>query len=515
MPKDFTKKQFSRTLRGYAPDDVDSYISSINGEFAKLEKHSAESDRRLVFALRKLESLTKELQSIYSSVENTQSEPEQTEEKSVPENSDAALLSDAKAELKRVTDELEAKKAELESAKVEAEKLRAASEERARTLLSAARSRGDAIILEAQEKSDAIIAQSAKKARAAAEQIITDAAIASRKIIRDAENKADDACRDLTAIYTAAERMYKEVSEFRGDVFSLYSNHISSLESISGSADTMLSSVTKIVEQLESGEAPDTMLTDGGENQDNTPADGESAPLVFAEDTQTTDESEAEVEPEAEPEEVHVTISKPEPVNDDGEDEDEDDLPKNDLYITVGDDEEEEYYDSFDSIPEEEDEPFDEADEPAAETDGNEEDEEDRSLPWDDEPLEDEPVEEAESGESDEDEPLENEPDEYDLEYDEAEKALREDDDCDDFTLSDDASGNTNVLDIVKKMNGGAKKTDDFDGIVSALAADGVSEDEFRRAFSDMREKSDIDEIMRQPDAPRASSPTSGKHKKF
>ena len=486
---DFTKKQFSRTLRGYSPEDVDSYIALVSDEYGKLRKQSAENERRLVFALRKLESLTKELQSIYSSTEHadeaTEADGRQSED---------ADLSAARAELREVSAELERAKAELAATKTECEKIRTESEERARALLGAARSRADAITVEAQAKSDGIVAQSAKKARAAAEQIITDAALASKKIIRDAEAKADNACRDLTTIYTAAERMYREVSEFRGDIFALYSSHINSIESISGSANGMIDSVNKIVERLESGD-------DGQSADASTETDDERGALVFEEVAEPI-EPEQTYEESAAGEEIAV-LSDPKPMTavedaddaDENADEDEDeseereeDRPLGDLYITVRD-EDGEYYDSFDSIPDEDDDGTDVPDERAG-------DGEDESLPWDD----GEDAQEETDGKS---------------------EPLPWDDGGDDFEISDDLQSGTNVLDIVKKLGGGknekrpAEDDDGFFDVGALLGDDGVTAEEFRRAFSDKKEGADIDEIMRQPDSHPTAPTNPKKHSKF
>ena len=497
MSKDFTKKQFSHSLRGYSPDDVDKYLQFINGEFVKLERHSAESDRKLIFALRKLESLTTELQKIYSAADSSGvvQDAEGETERTAPSS----------AEIRKAEADLENAKKELEEVRAETEKISAAAEEKARALLSAARTRGDSIILEAQTKADSIVADSARKARSAAEQIITDAALASRKIIRDAEAKADEAVRDLMNVYTAADEMYKEVSGFRGNLFSLYDGHIKSIESISASAHGMIDTVNGIVRELEEGPTEQTKNT--------------ALPV--------TEKTEPQPVPEPEPAMFREPVTAPL-----ADDEDDDPLP--DLYINVGD-EDGEYYDSFDEIPDEDEIDFDEsrAEKPEETPD------EDETLPWDDDPLEEAPAdieatddvvaEEAlsdeesdteeygEDTEDAEDITEENDPDEND---EESPKEDEPDDYSDDFDIPDDVSSGTNVLDIVKKLGEGQKPEksadeSDFLDISALLADDGVSADEFRRAFSDDKEASDIGEIMRQPIDPPNVPTKPKKHSKF
>lgn len=59
MAKDFRKKTFQKILRGYAPEEVDEYIAYINEEYRKLERKNAETERKLVLALKKLEEQQK------------------------------------------------------------------------------------------------------------------------------------------------------------------------------------------------------------------------------------------------------------------------------------------------------------------------------------------------------------------------------------------------------------------------------------------------------------------------
>lgn len=499
MSKDFTKKSFSRTIRGYSPDDVDRYLQAINGEYDKLEKHSVENERRLLFALRKLESLTKELQSIYSSADVTEKEPEiEVRQANVIE--DEAMIKEKKAELRVLEDELEKTKTELDRAKLETEKLRTAAEERARSILSAARTRGDEIILEAQTKSDTIVAESAKKARAAAEQIITDAALASRKIIRDAETKADEACRDLMTIYGAAEKMYREVSDFRGDMFSLYSNHINSIETITDSANGMIDTVNGIIRGLEGEEIalPEEAAEETeAEETDNYVEPEEIIPEVITEPAEPEEAAENEPDPDqtsifdganAGGNDLYITIddagddaeislssepteeyaAEPEKAEDESEDEDETELAEADNSSR-----DEEYFDSFDMIPDDEEE--------------NVEVDEDESLPWDDEKTDEEIKNDA--------------------------------DDADDFDFLDDSSSATNVLDIVKKLGGGVKPQkngdDDFLNMAALMSEDGISEEEFNKVFNGSKASSDVDEIMRQPLASPAVPTNPKKHSKF
>jgi flotillin len=55
MPHDIRNKSFQRVLRGYAPDEVDEYIAYLQDEYRKLERRTADSERKLALALKKLD----------------------------------------------------------------------------------------------------------------------------------------------------------------------------------------------------------------------------------------------------------------------------------------------------------------------------------------------------------------------------------------------------------------------------------------------------------------------------
>ena len=57
MAHDFRNKSFQKVLRGYAPDEVDEYIAYLNEEYHKLERRTADSERKLALALKKLDEM--------------------------------------------------------------------------------------------------------------------------------------------------------------------------------------------------------------------------------------------------------------------------------------------------------------------------------------------------------------------------------------------------------------------------------------------------------------------------
>lgn len=510
MAEDNKKSLFNKSLGGYSVEDVDKYVEHMNNEYLRLKQRCKDSDRKLLHALRKLDERTNELQKAYSTMQNIADDPSSAVEQlkpaapaPVPDSSEAQkTLEQANAEAKS----LRAKAAELKeksekkavelirsaNAKAgeivkEADAYRERTESEAAVVLTDAQNEAAKIIAGARLRADGIVAGSAQRAREAAEKIIKDAAISSRKMIKDAETKANTAIRDVVSVYRAAEEMYSEVSSFRGSLFALYSDHIESIQTITGSAHELVNTVDGIVRGLESSheEADDGAPTESPNEPDATEMiDEENDEEILASLTTEDDEDETEgaaedetvlgeeyVETdeiddetdslEDEPEEINPAgygvFSAGEEIEDDETDDDEDDVPPS-APIRESDEDEEEYFDSYDEIPEEE-----------AGFGGS-------------------------SGVIDV--PAES----------------------DDFILPDDISGGTNVLDIVKGLGGETRRPtedDDFSDLEKVLGDEfGVSVDEFSRVFSNDATK-DINQIMIQPDAHPIEPTNPKKHSKF
>ena len=57
MAKDFTKKTFGKSLRGYASEEVDEYLAYVNDEYKKIEHRAQDFERKLILALKKIDEL--------------------------------------------------------------------------------------------------------------------------------------------------------------------------------------------------------------------------------------------------------------------------------------------------------------------------------------------------------------------------------------------------------------------------------------------------------------------------
>ncbi len=580
MAENTGKSRFNKSAEGYSVEDVDKYVEQMNGAYSKLSERCRQSDKRLLFALKKLESLTLELQKNYSGESEQSADAQANDEEKIEEARAKAekLISDAeqiKADSERNAVELirsaNAKASEIVK---KAEEIRASAEQN----LAAANEESVKIISSAKLRAEAVVSGSAGRARNAAENIIKDAALAARKIIKDAEIKANNACREVLAVYKAAEEMYNEVSSFRGSLFSLYSDHIESIQTITGSAHELVDSVDGIVRNLDEkddsraedakiaaepqAEQPDELVA-----QNDAPTDNEAAVAVeyraesdeteeiekeptqlSLEDQPTDDEDDGEADGQAAKSEEFAYQSDDTDAGDDGDDTDDTaEMAVSAVYDG-------EYYDSFDELPEDEEDYRELADEEEVEEIDNADaldEAEGLEAPEEPEEIDDadaldeiEVIEESEEIEESEDvedsddsdalaEIKHVEPVKSAVSVDDVNKSLIEELqiggfkadigekplDENDFELPDDIWSGTNVLDIVNHIGPEKKKPtaeDDFSDLEKMFSNEfGVSADEFDRVFSSKDTKKNINEIQNQPLVPPIEPSRPKKHSKF
>lgn len=117
MPRDFRKKTFQKTLRGYSPEEVDAYLSFVNSEYQKLEKRNNENERKLALAIKKNEAFEFEMNKNSPDLKTAEelAEPVRIAEKKAEEIVAAAKMKadaiiheatkQAAAEAEKITDE--------------------------------------------------------------------------------------------------------------------------------------------------------------------------------------------------------------------------------------------------------------------------------------------------------------------------------------------------------------------------------------------------------------------------
>ncbi len=178
MPRDFRNKTFQKTLRGYAPDEVNEYIAYINEEYRKMEK-------RLINAARKIEELKKAAE-------------QYPDDQDVEQPIQPDVQPDAAAE-------------------AEAEKILAEAAAKAEAILKAAEEEAENVKSEAQKIRGEAVEYSDSERKKADDY--------SRQVVKSAKDKALAICTRVT--------------QFKDTLFDEYSSHIEQIENISAEADEL------------------------------------------------------------------------------------------------------------------------------------------------------------------------------------------------------------------------------------------------------------------------------------
>ena len=193
MAKDFRKKDFSRSLRGYSPEEVDKYLEAVTAEYRRLEKRAWETSKQLADVQAKLDEMT-------------------ITEQDAAETLDAAdaILADANSRAGAMLNEAQ------DTASAEADSiLKQANEE-------AGRAREDA---EALRKKAEELLKEADGSREAAAQQKSDAFAEARRVLGEAEAILKDARGEAEAIRSeaadTAEQMLAEAETARSEADAL------------------------------------------------------------------------------------------------------------------------------------------------------------------------------------------------------------------------------------------------------------------------------------------------------
>ncbi len=253
MAHDFRNKTFQKVLRGYAPEEVDDYIAYLNEEYRKLERRTADSERKLTLALKKLDESTKNGAGDVSAV--------------------GPAAREAAAKLLRET---EAKRSEM---LVMAEQQANETAER--------------IVRDAEVQAEAVVAEAVGQAEA---------------ILAEAKAQAEAHRNDVKTIYAAARGMYDEIGAFREKLFGLYNEHLDAIEGITDSAVQFMEGIDG--QYPEGAEDADDILPEEVPEPDET-----DEPEEFAEEEEIPAE-ETMTEEGAEDELPAVEFSEEEPVED-------------------------------------------------------------------------------------------------------------------------------------------------------------------------------------------------------
>ena len=188
MPVDFKKKLFRKSIWGYEPDEVDSYISYVAGEYAKLEK------RFSVLRSRMEEQKTQNMINAADKAPITEAEAEAEK-----------ILAEAREAADKLLAEADERKA---AVLAEIEKAKADEEAEAGTILENARDTAGKLLAEAEERKAAVLAE-IEKARADEEAgagaTLENARETAGKLLAEAEERKAAILAETEKIKTDAE----------------------------------------------------------------------------------------------------------------------------------------------------------------------------------------------------------------------------------------------------------------------------------------------------------------------
>ncbi|MGN1346231.1 MAG: DivIVA domain-containing protein [Eubacteriales bacterium] len=251
MPHDFRNKSFQKVLRGYAPEEVDDYIAYLNEEYKKLERRTADSERKLALAQKKLDEYRKN---------------------SGTADSVGPAAREAAAKLLRE------------------------AEEKKCALLAAAEQ-------EANEAAEKIVRDAKEKAERETEAALCRA----EAILAEAKAEAEVHKNDAQRVYDTARGICKEIDAFREKLFGLYNSHLDAIEGITDAARGFMEEIDgRYPEGAASADAADS-----DEAEDDASDDDGQESVPEAEDTLPEEEEDALEEPETEEEEA-PSVESPE-----------------------------------------------------------------------------------------------------------------------------------------------------------------------------------------------------------
>ncbi len=198
MPKDFTKKSFQKTLRGYAPEEVDEYLAYATREYLRLEKTSKDNERKLAIILNKLDATTNRLHEVEAELAATGS----GEDRTMPDEADVD-----------------------QSVKDAAERV-----------VAEANRKADALITEARRQAGIILATARNESKLST----VDAAGKAEKILRAAQNEGERIRNEAKEATRATEALSGEIIRFRDSLFEMYNTHIELVEHAAAAAERFL-----------------------------------------------------------------------------------------------------------------------------------------------------------------------------------------------------------------------------------------------------------------------------------
>ena len=229
MDEKLKKITFSKSLRGYACEEVDTYLRYVADKYEQRSRECTELRRQMALIAAKMNEYTEGL--------HRSADEESAQKKSVQETCDN-MIDEAKRQAAHILAEAES----------EAEVIRRRAEDNAQTIAANAAREGARVV--------------------------------------------NDAARSVAARNNAADRLVEEIDSFREEVYAMYTRHIAELDRLAERTNAFYDRKTAVAEDAmeEAGNAEENSAYDAGEQTGNpTPADAADAAAEADEDADRID----------------------------------------------------------------------------------------------------------------------------------------------------------------------------------------------------------------------------------
>ena len=212
MDEKLKKITFSKSLRGYACEEVDTYLRYVADKYEQRSRECTELRRQMALIAAKMNEYTEGL--------HRSADEESAQKKSVQETCDN-MIDEAKRQAAHILAEAES----------EAEVIRRRAEDNAQTIAANAAREGARVV--------------------------------------------NDAARSVAARNNAADRLVEEIDSFREEVYAMYTRHIAELDRLAERTNAFYDRKTAVAEDAmeKAGNAEENSAYDAGEQTGNpTPA---------------------------------------------------------------------------------------------------------------------------------------------------------------------------------------------------------------------------------------------------
>ena len=201
MEEKLKKITFSKSLRGYACDEVDTYLRYVADKYEQRSRECTELRRQMALIAAKMNEYTDGM--------HKTAEAEDARKKSVQETCDN-MIDEAKRQAAHI----------LADAEAEAAVIRRHAEDNAQTIAANAAREGARVV--------------------------------------------NDAARSVAARNNAADRLVEEIDSFRKEVYSLYSRHIAELDRLAARTDEFYDRKTAVAESVTEDDTADAETSGSG-----------------------------------------------------------------------------------------------------------------------------------------------------------------------------------------------------------------------------------------------------------